>query len=295
MRRSPRRDTSLLLAAPAILVITAFMLIPMGIAGVYSLLTADPYGGVTHPFTPAAYLRFVYDRDLDDALVFDPTYMWIFLRSLVQATLATLVCLVIALPLAWFIATRGPRMRMILVLLVTIPFWTNLLIRIYCWVLLLRDNGLVNDLMLRIGLTDRPIPFLYSDSAILMGLVYSNLPFMTLPIYGALEKVDPRLVEAAYDLYASRAAIMRLLVWPMARPGIAAGTALVFVPALGAFLAPVLLGGGRKLMIGSLIQQQFTTARNWPFGAALSMLLMACVLVTMMFGAWRRAARGIAL
>lgn len=290
---APRRDTSLPLAAPAILIITVFMLIPMGIAGVYSFLTADPYGGVTHPFTPAAYIRFVYDRDLDDALVFDPTYLGIFLRSAVQAGLSTIICLVIGLPLAWFIATRGPRQRQILVLLVTIPFWTNLLIRIYCWVLLLRDNGLVNDLLHRLGLTHAPITFLYSDGAILMGLVYSNLPFMTLPIYGALEKIDPRLIEAAYDLYAGRASIMRRIVWPLARPGVMAGIVLVFVPTLGAFLAPDILGGGRKLMIGSLIQQQFATSRDWPFGAALSMILMVFVLATMTFGAWRRATRAI--
>ncbi len=295
MARPPRRDKSLLLAAPAIAIIIVFMLVPMGIAGVDSFLTADPYGGVTHPFTPSAYIRFVYDRDLDDALVFDPTYLGIFLRSMVQAGLSTIICLVIGLPLAWYIATRGPRQRQILVLLVTIPFWTNLLIRLYCWVLLLRDNGLVNETLNRLGLTHSPITFLYSDGAILLGLVYSNLPFMTLPIYSALEKIDPRLIEAAYDLYANRGAIMRRLVWPLARPGIAAGVVLVFVPTLGAFLAPDILGGGRKLMIGSLVQQQFTTARNWPFGAALSMILMVFVLVTMAFGAWRRATRDIPL
>ena len=245
------------------------------------------------PFTPAAYVRFLYDRDLDDTLAFDPTYLGIFLRSILQAALTTFVCLGIGLPLAWYIATRGPRQRQILVLLVTIPFWTNLLIRIYCWVLLLRDNGLVNDGLHRLGLTSAPITFLYTDGAILMGLVYANLPFMTLPIYGALEKIDPRLIEAAYDLYAGRPAIMRRIVWPLARPGIAAGIVLVFVPTLGAFLAPDILGGGRKLMIGSLIQQQFATARDWPFGAALAMILMICVLATMMFGAWRRAARDL--
>ena len=293
MARKPRRDNALLLAAPAVLIVIVFMLIPMGIAGVYSFLTADPYGGVTHPFTPSAYVRFVYDRDLDDMLVFDTTYLGIFLRSVVQAGLSTIICLVIGLPLAWFIATRGPRQRQILVLLVTIPFWTNLLIRIYCWVLLLRDNGLVNDVLQRLGLTSSPITFLYTDGAILMGLVYSNLPFMTLPIYSALEKLDPRLIEAGYDLYAGRAAIMRRIVWPLARPGVTAGIVLVFVPTLGAFLAPDILGGGRKLMIGSLIQQQFATARDWPFGAALSMILMVIVLVAMALGAWRRAARAI--
>lgn len=288
-----KRDKALLLAAPAMLTIVVLMLIPMAIAGVYSFMTASPYGGVTSPFTSSAYVRLVYDRDLDDTLVLDPTYLVIFWRSLIQAALTTIICVVIGLPLAWYMATRTPRSRQILVLLVTVPFWTNLLIRIYAWVLLLRDNGLVNDTLLRLGLTHAPVTFLYTDGAVLMGLAYSNLPFMALPIYAALEKVDPRLVEAAYDLYATRSAIMRRLVWPLARPGIAAGIVLVFVPTLGAFIAPDILGGGRKLMIGSLIQQQFSTGRNWPFGAALTMILMALVLATMAFSAWRRAAKEI--
>jgi spermidine/putrescine transport system permease protein len=287
--RKPPRDAALVLASPAILIIFVFMLLPMGIAALYSVMTASPYGGVSKPFTLEPYIRFVYDRDLDDALVFDPTYLRIFIRSVGLAGLSTLACLVIGLPLAWYAATRGPRLRQILILLVTIPFWTNLLIRIYCWVLILRDNGLLNNALRGLGLTHDPITFLYSDSAILMGLVYSNLPFMTLPIYSALEKLDPRLVEAGYDLYATRFAIMRHIVWPLARPGVLAGAILVFVPTLGAYLAPDILGGGRHLMIGSLIQQQFASARDWPFGAALSMILMAIVLIAMAAGAWRRA------
>ncbi|MDP9086193.1 MAG: ABC transporter permease [Pseudomonadota bacterium] len=288
-----RRDPALALATPAMSIILVFMLIPMGIAFVYSLLSASPYGGVTSPLTPAAYIRFFYDRDLDDVLVFDPTYLNIFWRSIWLAIVSTILCLVAGFPVAWYIATRGARLRRVLMLLVTVPFWTNLLIRLYCWVLLLRDNGLVNNALQHAGLTQAPITFLYSDGAILLGLVYSNLPFMILPIQGVLERVDPRLIEAAYDLYASRTTIMRRLVWPLARPGVLAGITLVFVPMLGSFLAPDILGGGRRLMIGSLIQQQFTTGRNWPFGSALSMILLAVVLIVMMAGAWRRAARAI--
>ncbi|HEX4765995.1 MAG TPA: ABC transporter permease [Lichenihabitans sp.] len=291
---SARRDRALLLAGPALLVIVVFMLLPMAIAAVYSFLTPDPYGGVLHPFTPASYVRFVYDRDLDDQLIFDTTYLQIFARSVVQALFCTLFCLLIGLPLAWYMATRPPRLRQVLVLLVTIPFWTNLLIRTYCWVLLLRDQGLVNQVLQALGLIKEPITFLYSDGAVQLGLVYSSLPFMVLPIYGALEKVDPRMVEAAYDLYADRWAIMRRLVWPLAWPGVVAGCLLVFVPALGAFLSPDILGGGKKLMIGSLIQQQFTTGRDWSFGAALSMILMIFVLGALMWSAWRRTRIGVA-
>jgi spermidine/putrescine transport system permease protein len=272
-------------------VIGVFMLLPMGIALVDSFLTSDPFGGVHGPATVASYIRFVYDRDLDDTLVFDPTYLGIFARSFVLAAITALVCVVVGVPMAWYMATRTPRTRQMLVLLVTIPFWTNLLVRIYCWVLLLRDEGLVNQLLRALHLTRAPITFLYSDGAILMGLVYSNLPFMVLPIYVALETIDPRLVEAAYDLYAGRATILRRIVWPLARPGVAAGLVLVFVPTLGAFLAPDILGGGKRLMIGSLIQQQFGSSRDWSFGAALSMILMIFVLGSMMLGAWRRAGR----
>ena len=287
-----KRDAALALAGPALGTIVVFMLLPMGIAFVYSWMTPSPYGGVEAPYTAASYMRFAYDRDLDDTLVFDTTYLQIFARSLIQALLSTLGCIVVGLPMAWYMATRGPRMRRVLVLLVTIPFWTNLLIRTYCWVLLLRDQGLVNKVLLALGLIHEPITFLYSDGAILLGLVYSSLPFMVLPIYGALEKVDPRMVEAAYDLYADRWAVMRTLVWPLAKPGVAAGTLLVFVPALGAFLQPDILGGGKKLMIGSLIQQQFTTGRDWSFGAALSMILMAFVLGALIWSAWRRPVAG---
>ena len=276
---------------PALLTIIVLMLVPMAIALAYSFLTPSPYGGVERPFTAASYLRFLYERDFDGQLVFDPTYLIIFARSAVQAGAATALCITVGFPLAWWMATRSPRRQQLLVLLVTIPFWTNLLIRTYCWVLILRDNGLVNQVLTAAHLTSTPITFLYSNGAILMGLVYANLPFMVLPIYAAVEKIDARVIEAAYDLYANRSVVLRRLVWPLARPGIAAGTLLVFVPALGSFLAPDILGGGRKLMIGTLIQQEFTSARDWSFGAALSTVLMAAVLLALVAGAWRRAVR----
>ena len=278
----------LVLAAPALGTIVALMALPMAIVAVISVLTSSVYGGVERPFTLASYVRFFYERDLDDVLVFDTVYPEIFLRSLVQAGFATLVCLAAGLPLAWYIATRPVRLRQFLVLLVTIPFWTNLLIRTYCWVLLLRDQGLVNQLLLGLGLIKTPVTFLYSEGAVLLGLVYGSLPFMVLPVYATLEKLDPRLIEAAYDLYAGRWTILRKVVWPSARPGVAAGVLLVFIPALGSFLAPDILGGGKKLMIGSLIQQQFATGRDWSFGSALSVILMALVLAALMWTSRRR-------
>ncbi len=277
------------LAAPALLTIIALMLLPMLIALGYSLMTPSPYGGVTAPATLASYVRLAWDRDLDDRLALDPTYAWILARSLAQAAAATLICVAAGLPLAWWMATRPPRARRWLLLAVTVPFWTNLLIRTYCWVLILRDNGLLNQALQGLGLTKAPVTFLYSDGAVLLGLVYANLPFMVLPIYAALEKVDPRLIEAAHDLYAGRRRILFRVVWPLARPGVAAGTLLVFVPALGSFLAPDILGGNRRLMLGPLIQQQFSSARDWAFGSALSIVLMALVLVALAIGVRRRS------
>lgn len=282
------------LVAPALGTIAFFMVVPMAIAAVYSFMTAGPYGGVEMPFSFDAYVRFLFDRDLDDSLIFDDTYLVIFSRSIMLASAATVLCVALGLPLAWYMATRPASRRGIWVLAVTIPFWTNLLVRTYCWVLLLRDQGMVNNVLQWAGLTDRPITFLYSNGAILLGLVYSFLPFMVLPIYATLEKLDPRLIEAAHDLYATRAAVFRKIILPLAKPGIAAGSLLVFAPALGSFLAPDLLGGGKKLMIGSLIQLQFTTSRNWPFGAAASMILMFFVLIALVWNARRRpvGARG---
>lgn len=282
------RRRALFLAAPALVTILALMALPMALVLVTSFLTSSVYGGVAPPWSGESYIRFVYGRDLDDALVFDATYLVIFARSLFVALATTLICLVAGLPLAWFMATRPPRWRDALVLLVTIPFWTNLLIRTYCWVLLLRDQGLVNQMLEYGGIIKRPITFLYSDGAVLLGLVYGSLPFMVLPLYATLEKADVRLIEAAYDLYATRWVILRKVIWPLAKPGAAAGALLVFVPALGSFLAPDILGGGKKLMIGSLIQSQFSTARDWAFGSALSIILMGFVLGALVWMSRRR-------
>ncbi|MGX8009485.1 ABC transporter permease [Mesorhizobium sp. ORM8.1] len=267
-----------LLIAPAMLVIGVFMVLPLFLAVGYSFMTANPYGGVTAPATFDAYLQFLYQRDFDDSLVFSPSYALIILRSVYLAVATTLICLVLGLPVAWYIVCQTPERRRILLFAVTLPFWINTLIRTYCWILILRDEGLANGALRSAGIISDPLPLLYNDGSILLGLVYTFLPFMVLPIYSTLERIDPRLIEAAHDLYASRAAVFRRIVWPLARPGALAGATLVFAPALGSFLAPDLLGGGKKLLIGSLIQMQFTSSRNWPFGAALSTVVTVVVL-----------------
>jgi spermidine/putrescine transport system permease protein len=275
------RKRTLLLIAPAVLIIGVFMLIPMLIGLGYSFMTASPYGGVTPPPTFDAYVQFLFQRDFDDSLVYSPSYIFIILRSVYLAVATTVICLVLGLPVAWYVVCQNEHRRRLLLFFITLPFWINTLIRTYCWILILRDEGITNNLLRSLGLITQPLPLLYNDGSILLGLVYTFLPFMVLPIYSTLERLDPRLIEAAYDLYASRWAVFRRVVWPLAKPGALAGATLVFAPSLGSFLAPDLLGGGKKLLIGSLIQMQFTSSRNWPFGAALSTLVTVAVLLVL--------------
>jgi spermidine/putrescine transport system permease protein len=283
--------STLALIAPTVLVIGIFMLIPMLIALAYSFMTANPYGGVTPPWTLDAYIQFFFQRDFDDSLVFSSAYIFIILRSIYLAVATTAICLVLGLPVAWYIVCQTAERRRVLLFFITLHFWINTLIRTYCWILVLRDEGLINNFLRHLGVISDPLPLLYNDGSILLGLVYTFLPFMVLPIYSTLERIDPRLIEAAYDLYANRWDVFKRVVWPLARPGALAGTILVFAPALGSFLAPDLLGGGKKLLIGSLIQMQFTSSRNWPFGAALSTVIAVLVLLVLLLQARRGRSR----
>jgi spermidine/putrescine transport system permease protein len=272
-------NRTLALIAPAFLVIGIFMVLPLCIAIVYSFMTANPYGGVSMPLTFDAYVQFLFRRDFDDSLMFSWSYVVIIIRSIYLAAATTILCLVLGLPVAWYIVCQSPERRRILLFFVTLPFWINTLIRTYCWVLILRDEGLANNFLKSLGVITDPLPLLYNDGSILLGLVYTFLPFMILPVYSTLERIDPRLIEVAYDLYANRYEVFRRVIWPLAKPGALVGASIVFAPALGSFLAPDLLGGGKKLLIGSLVQMQFTTSRNWPFGAALSIVVTIGVLL----------------
>ena len=268
---------------PATVVIGIFMIVPILIILVYSFLAPGDYGGVKPEFSADAYQRLLFQRDLFDQMVFDPAYLKIAFRSVWVAVVSVVGCLVLGFPVAYYIACQSEERRNIYLLLITIPFWTNLLIRTYCWILVLRDTGLINGGLMRLGLIDQPLTLLYTEGAIALGLIYTYVPFMVLPIYAALERLDRRLIEAARDLYSSRWVALRHVVIPLAMPGIIAGSILVFIPALGAFIAPDLLGGGKNLMLGSLVQLQFSSARNWPFGSALAMVIMAMVLMCLFF------------
>jgi spermidine/putrescine transport system permease protein len=258
-----------LFLAPAATVMLGLFFLPLLIVFAYSFLSRGAYGGVTLPWTVESYSR-----------IFDPLYFAIFWRSIWIAIVSTAICLVLAFPLALYIA-RATTRKTLLLNLVMLPFWTSFLIRTYAWMFLLRDTGLINTTLQSLHVITAPLPLLFNTGAVILGLVYGYLPFMVLPLYATLEKLDPALLDAAADLGASPAVAIWRVAVPLSRPGMIAGCLLVFIPCLGAYLTPDLMGGGKTVMIGNLVQNQFTTARDWPFGAAVSLLLMAMVLLVM--------------
>jgi spermidine/putrescine transport system permease protein len=253
--------------APTTSTLVALFFAPMAIILAYSLLTRGPYGGVTYAWTLENYVR-----------LFDPLYFAILFRTLVLAISATVLCLVLGFPLALFISRAGTRKNLYLQL-VMIPFWTSFLVRTYAWMFLLRDTGLINSALIAMGVIREPLPLLYNNGAVLLGLVYSFLPFVVLPLFATLERLDKSLLEAAADLGARPFETVTRVVIPLCAPAFRAGAVLTFIPSLGAYLTPDLLGGGKTVMAGNLIQNQFTTARDWPFGSAVSLVLMAVVMV----------------
>ncbi|HEY7307685.1 MAG TPA: ABC transporter permease [Bryobacteraceae bacterium] len=253
--------------APSAMVMILLFFVPLLIVFVYSLLTRGPYGGVMKPWTIESYIR-----------VFDPLYGEILWRSVWIALLSTGLCLLLGFPLALYIA-RSSTHKTLLLNLVVLPFWTSFLIRTYAWMFLLRDTGLINSGLEAMHVIRQPLPLLFNTGAVILGLVYGYVPFMVLPLYATLEKLDPVLLDAAEDLGASPwVAVLRVVV-PLAKPGMIAGSLLVFIPCLGAYLTPDLMGGGKTVMVGNLVQNQFTTGRDWPFGAAVSLLLMILVVI----------------
>lgn len=263
---SSARAVSWWLLGPGLLWMGLLFFVPLCLVVVISFASRGTYGGIVWSLSLTNYLDLLH-----------PLYARILGQSLLMAAGTTLLCLIMGFPLAYYIARAAPRRQGIWLLLVMIPFWTNFLVRTYAWMFILRTEGLLNTLLLKLGLIATPIELLYSNTAVVIGLVYGYLPFMVLPLYVALERVDRTLVEAAWDLYATRWAVFWRVILPLARPGIMAGCLLVFIPSLGAFLTPDLLGGARSMMIGNLIQHEFLVARDWPLGAAISCVLMLFV------------------
>lgn len=271
------------LIAPSLVILMVAAIGPLFIMVVYSFLVKGGYGGVVWDFSTDAWVSVVVTRDIfDDTLSIADAHMIVFWRSIRLAGITTILTLILGFPTAYFITTRPERWRDVWLFLVTIPFWTNLLIRTFAIQELIRRDGTINNVLQWLGIIDQPIQMLSTDFAIALGMVYVYLPLMVLPIYASMEKLDFRMVEAGYDLYAGRLAVLRRIVIPLVKPGIVAGCILVFIPAIGAYVAPYLLGGGKKMMISNLISLQFGQGRNWPLGAALSIALMAIVMAALM-------------
>jgi spermidine/putrescine transport system permease protein len=260
------------LLTPVTIWLGLFFLVPLLFILAYSFGTSGIYGGITLGFNPGNYLR-----------VFDPLYLEIVGRTLVIALINTFLCLLLGYPLAYFIAFKGGSRKNLLILLVMIPFWTSLLLRAYAWVVILGGNGIANRALQFLGITDGPVNLIFTPQAVTMGMVYSYLPFMILPLYAALEKFDVRLKEAAQDLGASRWHTFWQVTFPLSMPGVIAGSILVFIPSAGEFVIPNLLGGARTVLVGNLIQQQFLLARDWAFGSALAMMLAALLVGAIMY------------
>jgi spermidine/putrescine transport system permease protein len=258
----------LVLLSPSLLWLIVFFVLPLVIVFVYSFLKRGPYGDIRWQFNLQNYVR-----------LFDPLYLKIFLRSFKIAAITTAICFLLGYPMAYWLATRPRKWRNTLLLLIMIPFWTNFLIRTYAWILILQDTGLVNQFLQNLGIISQPLRLFGTDTAVIIGLVYGWFPDMVLPCYAALERLDFSLVEAAEDLYANELRAFLRVIFPLSLPGVVAGSILVFVPSLGTYITSDLLGGAKSVMIGNVIQSQFLTVRDYPFGSAFSFVLMAIMLI----------------
>ena len=250
-----------LLLAPMVLWLVLFAVVPLAMLTVYSFCQRDELGRIVFAFSWENYAR-----------VFEPRYLFILWRSIGYAAITTLLCALIGYPAAYYMARRPERQRERWLLLVMIPFWSSFLIRTYAWVQILKGSGLLNATLQTLHLIAAPVDWLYTPTAVLIGLVYTFLPFMILPVFASAEKLDLSLLEAAQDLGAGPASVFARVILPLTWPGIAAGTVLVFIPAIGMFAVTDLLGGAQVPLIGNVIQNQFLQARNWPFGAALGVV-----------------------
>ena len=273
-----------LLSAPALAVVFLFAIGPLFVMLLYSFMARGDYGDVKlWQWSLDGWFGVFFERDIfDDTLSIASANLSILWRSVRLSLLTTLVTFLLGFPTAYFIATRRADRREIWLFLITIPFWTNLLIRTFAMQEVIRNEGVINTVLKTLGLIEQPIQIMFTDWAILFGMVYVYLPLMVLPLYASMDKLDFRLIEAGYDLYAGRWQVLRRIIAPLVMPGIVAGSILVFIPSLGAYVIPRVLGGGKNMMLGNLIELQFGSGRNWPLGAALSITLMAVVMVALL-------------
>ena len=273
-----------LLSAPAIFVLAIAAVGPLFIILIYSFLEGGTHGNVVWTFSTEGWKSILWTKDIfTDSYVLADAHLSILWRSVKLSLMTTVITFVVGFPTAWFIATRAPKERALWLFLITIPFWTNLLIRTYAINEVIRVEGLLNTALIGIGVLSEPMRLIYTDTAIFIGMTYVYLPLMVLPLFAAIDRFDMRLLEAGYDLYASRWHILRRIILPIVKPGVIAGSILVFVPSLGAYVTPRVLGGGKQMMIGNLIELQFGQGKNWPLGAALSLTLLLIVTVALLY------------
>ncbi|MEE4346492.1 MAG: ABC transporter permease [Paracoccaceae bacterium] len=274
-----------ILVSPALLVLILAASGPLLIVAVYSFLSPGNMGGVAWDFSTDAWFRVFFKRDIfePEIVTLNADHLAVFQRTIWLSLQTTVICAALGFPTAWFIATRPANRRMVWLFLITVPFWTNLLIRTFAIQEMIRNTGTLNTALLWLGVIAEPIEMMYSDFAVLLGMSYVFLPLMVLPLYAAMDKLDFRLVEAGYDLYASRMQVLRHVILPLVKPGFIAGSILVFIPSIGAYVTPRVLGGGRSMMMGNLIGLQFGQGRNWPLGSALAMVLLVIVVVALVF------------
>ncbi len=274
-RPVPRGVRALPLLGPGVLFLIVFMAIPVGLLFVYSFFTRGRFGGVEFTFTTANFEKLL-----------EPVYMSVILQSVAMAVVVTLLALVIGYPIAYALTKISPRWRTIALIAIILPFWTNFLIRTYAWILLLNNAGIVNQSLMGLGIIDSPLPLLYNANTVAVGLLYMYLPLMVLPLYASLQAVDPSLREAATNLGSSPWRVFRTVTLPMSLPGALTGAIFVFVPTMSNFVIPELLGGGKMILIGNLIRDQFLEARNWPFGATLALILTAFLVLLIVGQSW---------
>lgn len=257
-----------LLLSPAAFWLIAFFLAPLVIVLVVSFGQRSLLGVVDYTFTLDNYIR----------VVTTPIYLKILWKSVWLAMLTTAICLIIAYPFSFYIARQTPKRQSILIFLVMVPFWTNFLVRTYALMFILRDSGLINNILIGLRVIDQPLQIMFTDTAVLIGMVYGYLPFAVLPLYASIEQLDFDFVQAAQDLGANNIKVFLRVILPLTMPGVVAAGIITFIPTLGTYVTPDLMGGGNTFLIGNLLQQQFMTVRDWPFGSALGIILMVMVL-----------------
>ncbi|WP_420567603.1 ABC transporter permease [Thalassovita sp.] len=275
---------------PAWVLMLLMLILPIFVVAGVSVAERGSYGGFNWDFDLSSYRQILFTVGWTDELEFDPKYLLIIGRTLLFAGITTIICTLLALPVAYFIALQNSGLKIALLYLVTLPFWVSMIVRVYAWLIILGNDGILEKVFQLFGGPDIQ-GFLFTPGAMITGMVYSYVPLMILPVYASVEKIDPSLIEASHDLYGSRWVALRRVILPLAAPGLVAGGILVFVPCLGTVLEPMLLGGGKQLMMGTLIQTQFGGARNWPFGAAVAMVLLTLVILFLLLNARRAALR----